>query len=317
MYKSAIWTIKKRGLLTFISAAINLIRIIFYRILNNRYIEKKIYNFRMILDINDKGLSRTLLLFGERELEQKYIIEKIIEPKMKILDLGSNIGYYALIFLKKINKNNIILVEPSPSNFELLKKNLILNNYQQVDAKQLAISDTDGKKDFFISEMSNLNTFHINKKDLSKYKKISVDSLSLESLLKEKQIDLIRMDIEGHEVSIFKSLIVYIQKYQVKPSILFEPHISKYNNENNMFDQLKKLFAMGYSLQVAASSSKEANQKFYSKNYKSVKSFNTDEKIRDIYLNISNKDALDFLSIDGGVRTALLSCKSEYKKFIE
>ena len=71
MYKSAIWTIKKRGFLTFIFAAINLIRIKFYRILNNRYIKKKIYGFRMILDINDKGLSRTLLLFGERELEQK------------------------------------------------------------------------------------------------------------------------------------------------------------------------------------------------------------------------------------------------------
>ena len=184
MFKSIVWTIKKRGFKIFISAAINFIRIIFVRITNNRYIEKKIYNFRMILDVNDKGLSRTLLLFGERELEQKYIIQKIIEPNMRILDLGSNIGYYALIFLKIIDKNNIILVEPSPSNFELLKKNLKLNNYEKVEAKKLAISDTDGKKDFYISEMSNLNSFHIEKKDLHKYKKISVYSSTLETLFK-------------------------------------------------------------------------------------------------------------------------------------
>ena len=52
----------------------------------------------MILDVYDKGLSRTLLLFSEREIEQKYIIEKILKPETVVLDLGSNIGYYALVF---------------------------------------------------------------------------------------------------------------------------------------------------------------------------------------------------------------------------
>ena len=76
----------------------------------------------MYLDIYDKGLSRTLLLFGKREIEQKYIIEKILDSNQVVLDLGSNIGYYALIFKKKVHSNNIILVEPSPTNFLLLKK---------------------------------------------------------------------------------------------------------------------------------------------------------------------------------------------------
>ena len=46
-----------------------------------------------------------------------------------------------------------------------------------------------------------------------------------------------------------------------------------------------------------------------------MKTFKSDEKIRDIFLNISNVDALDLLAKEGGVRTALLSCKSEQKKF--
>ena len=44
-------------------------------------------------------------------------------------------------------------------------------------------------------------------------------------------------------------------------------------------------------------------------------SIKTDEFVRDIFLNISNEDALNFLGKEGGVRTALLSCNNEHIKF--
>lgn len=316
MFKKIIWTVKKRGLINFLTATFYFFKILLFRILNKKYIKKNIYNFKMLLDIYDKGLSRTLLLFGERELEQKYIIENLINDNDTVLDLGSNIGYYALIFLKKISSNNIILVEPSPSNVELLKKNLTLNNFNNTLIHLAAISDTDGKKEFYVSEMSNLNSFHIKEIDKKNYNKIIVNSFTLSSLLKGKKISLIRMDVEGHEVSIFKSLKSYIHMYGYKPSILYEPHINKYNDANNIIEHLKDLFDLGYTLQVAASSSLKAKEKFISKNYKSIKSFKTDEKVRDVFLNISNDDALDFLGKEGGIRTALLSCSNDYKKFI-
>ena len=91
--------------------------------------------------------------------------------------------------------------------------------------------------------------------------------------------------------------------------------MSKYNQENNIIEPLNKLFKLGYSLQVAASSSIEGTYKFTDRMYKPIKSFYTDEKKRDIFLNISNQHALELLSKDGGVRTAFLSCKNEYIKF--
>lgn len=123
------------------------------------------------------------------------------------------------------------------------------------------------------------------------------------------------MDVEGHEVSIFKSLKEYIDKYGHKPSIVYEPHMSKYNKDNDVAEQLKELFKLGYSLNVASSSSLDGKKKFLDMKYKSIKTFKSDEKIRDIFLNISNEDALDLLAKEGGVRTALLSCKNEQKKF--
>ena len=304
------WTIKKRGLKAFILATYYFLKISLYRLLKKKYIQKDIYDFKMLLDVYDKGLSRTLLLFGEREIEQKFIIEKTLEPEDVILDLGSNIGYYALIFLKKINLKNIILAEPSPINVDLLKKNLSLNGYSNVEIHMAAISDTDSKKEFYLSEMSNLNSFHVDGKDQMNYKKIMVESYSLVSLLKGRKINLLRMDVEGHEVSIFRSLLEYINQSGQKPSILYEPHMSKYNDENNIIEQLNKLFKLGYKLEVAASSSSDGTKKFLNKNYKSIKCFKTDEKKRDIFLNISNEDALELLGKEGGVRTALLACKN-------
>ena len=179
-----------------------------------------------------------------------------------------------------------------------------------------AISNTDSNKEFYISDMSNLNSFHIDENDTKKYKKILVNSYSLPTLLKDRKVDLIRMDVEGHEVSIFKSLIEYINNNGYKPSILYEPHISRYNKDNNMSEQLKILFNFGYSLKVAASTSVDGTQKFLKRNYKAIKSFETDEKKRDLFLNISNNDALELLSEEGGVRTALLTCENLQSKFI-
>ena len=61
-------------------------------------------------------MSSTLILFGERELDHKIILEKVLKKKMKILDIGSNIGYYLLIERNLIGRNSkIIAVEPEDS----------------------------------------------------------------------------------------------------------------------------------------------------------------------------------------------------------
>ena len=83
----------------------------------------------MYLDPRDKGISRTLILFGERELDHKIILEKVLKKNMKIFDIGANIGYYVLMESELIcNKGKILAIEPVKKNMQLLEKNLKLNN---------------------------------------------------------------------------------------------------------------------------------------------------------------------------------------------
>ena len=91
MLNTILWTIKKRGFKIFILATFYYLKILLFKILKIRYIKKNIYNFKMLLDVYDKGLSRTLLLFSEREIEQKFIIEKIAYIKEMQREEGEKI----------------------------------------------------------------------------------------------------------------------------------------------------------------------------------------------------------------------------------
>tara|TARA_B100000700_G_scaffold300652_1_gene369056 strand:- start:406 stop:1263 length:858 start_codon:yes stop_codon:yes gene_type:complete len=277
--------------------------------LNKKFITKKIYNYKMLLDLYDKGISRTLLLFGKRELEHKKMLENIIKPEMTVLDIGANIGYYSLMMLELIgNKGKLIAVEPSPSNIEILRKNLLLNKYNDIEVHNVAISDENGTKKFFLSEMSNLNTLnYTEKKSLNLTgETINVKTLTVPQIMEGRNLDLIRMDVEGHEVEVLNGLIPNIGVNNLYPSIIFETHRSRYNNEHSMENTLKNLFAKNYKVSMLGSTSKEGTKKIEAKGYIGTESIQTDEYERVIFKNIKEQDAIDLICNEGGVRCAVL-----------
>ena len=279
------------------------------KILNKKFITKKIYNYKMLLDLYDKGISRTLLLFGKRELEHKKMLEDIIKPEMTVLDIGANIGYYSLMMLELMgNKGKLIAVEPSPSNIEILRKNLLLNKYNDIEVHNAAISDENGTKKFFLSEMSNLNTLnYTEKKSLNLTgETINVKTLTVPQIMEGRNLDLIRMDVEGHEVEVLNGLIPNIGVNNLYPSIIFETHRSRYNNEHSMENTLKNLFAKNYKVSMLGSTSKEGTKKIEAKGYIGTESIQTDEYERVIFKNIKEQDAIDLICNEGGVRCAVL-----------
>ncbi|MEC9293738.1 MAG: hypothetical protein VYC65_05550 [Chloroflexota bacterium] len=58
---------------------------------------RSIHNYRLHLNTHDRGLSRTLFLFGKREIDHYLMLHSILKPGMNILDIGANIGYYAIM----------------------------------------------------------------------------------------------------------------------------------------------------------------------------------------------------------------------------
>jgi len=276
-----------------------------------RYIKKKIYDYEMYLDMRDPGISRTLLLFGKRELEHKDILEKILKPGMTVLDIGANIGYYAIMESKLVgSKGSVIAVEPSPNNISLLKRNLELNNCQNVAIYETAISDTNDEREFFIANSSNLNTFHNTGSGVHDLtgETITVKTKTVVDMIKTVgTLDLIRMDVEGHEVEVIRGMLPAIQNGDIAPRIIFETHITRYSKNHDMESVLRTLFKYGYNVQYLASNAESGTERICKKGYTGSSPIKTDFVHRVIFENINSDDAVEFICHIGGARTVLLS----------
>ena len=103
------------------------------KLLKQRFVEINVHNYRMIVDLNDPGISRTLIHFGTREKDHIYILNKELSSGSVIIDLGANIGYYTLMEANIVgNDGYVYALEPSPSNVDMLRKNISLNNYDGI-----------------------------------------------------------------------------------------------------------------------------------------------------------------------------------------
>ena len=307
--------IKSYGLPLLILSICRIFLIQIYKLLGiNRFVIRKVFDYQMYLDIYDQGLSKQLIKYRKRELDHKYILEKTLKKGSTVLDIGANIGYYALMELNLIGDNgHLIAVEPSPSNVDLLKKNIALNGKKNnTRIISGAISSATGKAKFHLSYASNLNTFH-NYGTVTQHlsgETIDVNTYKVIDVLNEDEIerglDLIRMDVEGHEVDVLNGLIDEIRSGKLLPAIVFETHISRYTKENDMSKTLKKLFNLGYKVKYMASSWEEGTLMINKYGYTETASIKTDGVTRAIFENIDNKDAINIICNHGGARTVFM-----------
>lgn len=306
-----VWLIiKYMGFLGLIMACYQKTRIAFSKLLHIRYLKRRIYQYKMYLDVDDGGISKTLLLFGKREIDHKKLLEKIVKPGMTILDIGANIGYYVLMERELLRgSGKIVAVEPSPGNIDLFKKNMWLNQCDNVFIHHCALSDENGEREFYLSVQSNLNTFHNTGSGVQHLsgEVIKVKTMKVQEVMAPYgSPDLIRMDVEGHEVEIMQGLLPDIRARSMAPIIIFETHLSRYSADHDIRVPLNALFDCGYCVRYMSSSSDRGTKVIRSRGYLDGIAFKSDFMRRVIFEDISRADALEIIALSGGARTVVL-----------
>jgi len=232
-------------------------------LLRRRFVERRIYDYRLLLDGDDPGICRQLIRRGRREAEQRFIVHNTLRSGQRVLDLGANVGYYTVMMARIVGPHgHVYAVEPHPANFQLLQANVALNGIEDRTSLQpIAIGASDGLQPLWATDHSNWHSFHKPTLDahepwLHKYQRkvmghLDVETRTLDTYLADKPpIDFLRMDLEGYEVEILRGL-----PDRHSPHVLFETHPEFYDHGGeDMRKVLEELCARrGYCIKLLVS----------------------------------------------------------------
>lgn len=78
------------------------------------------------------------------------IVESLIKPNDFVVDIGAAIGYFTLIFGRLVGKDGLVIAfEPKEDRFVTLKKNVNINNFNNIKLENKAILNESGTSTFF------------------------------------------------------------------------------------------------------------------------------------------------------------------------
>ena len=201
-----------------------------------------------------------------------------LNKKVNIIDVGASDGISSKFFNKKLKINKIICFEPNKSYVKILKK----LNIKNLIVKAYGISQFNKyykiffpRYKFFSKNLDLITYTHYSKQalldqinlDFKFRKNISIvkEKIYLRKIKKIKiKIDLIKIDVNGHELSVVKGLSKIIKRD--RPALIIETcddikiienYLKKYAfkkylflNPYNRFDKIKRNYPLNtYFLQ--------------------------------------------------------------------
>lgn len=203
---------------------------------------------------------KELGMYAEQSVIDEYLMP-YVKSARTILDIGGHVGYHTLAYKKINSKVKIHTFEPQKELFELLNKNITVNNINDVFTYNLAVGHVNSKITLgdTIYDGPNANIpFNYDSSDIFNLGGVSIgfgnkeiDMITLDSM-NFKDVDYIKVDVEGAETLVFLGAIELISKY--KPTICFEynhkkiePNFLEYIGKKDLESPIEVLKNIGYT----------------------------------------------------------------------
>ncbi|MFN3420989.1 MAG: FkbM family methyltransferase [Armatimonadota bacterium] len=153
----------------------------------------------------------------EKHGETKVFLSHLREG-MTVMDIGANIGVYALHFARKVGPNGkVYAFEPVPENFERLKEHIALNNATNIVPVPLALFDRKGTVKISVAEgASSIFCW-------STDQFVEVPTTTLDEFVAEQgvmRVDALKLDVEGAELQVIHGADKTIRQF--KPVMMVE-----------------------------------------------------------------------------------------------
>jgi FkbM family methyltransferase len=160
-----------------------------------------------------------LISANDGDVTNSIVTKKIIQTNGEkyVIDIGADEGWWAFFCLEMNPKTTVDAFEPNPISYKKLKEQL--EEYPSFHLHNVAVSDKNGTIPFSLGgEQSHSRTEHGD---------IQIPCKPLMDYVKDRTVDLMKIDVEGHELTILHSLHPYINQFN---AIIFEFTTHWYGN---------------------------------------------------------------------------------------
>jgi len=222
-------TQNKRGLLlTYLK--LRLKYLLFIKILKFNITNEKVFGFT----VSFFDYQTLIFLFEEIFINKQYFCNTKTENPF-IIDCGSNVGISVIFFKMLWPDSKIIAFEPDYTTFEMLKKNVELNNLTDIELFNQAVYNSEGIMDFYYGpDNPGSMIMSLNKERLPKSHR-KIHSVLLSNFVKQP-VDFLKMDIEGVE-----NLVIEELSQQNKLKLIKEMCIEYHHHINPKDDAFSKI----------------------------------------------------------------------------
>jgi len=236
-------------------------------IIPDRFIKPKNQRFNRFIKINDEIgdksfrlylredslMERIFLekgLYGEWEKESLKIWAHLSKEANTIIDIGANTGVFSMLACNNNPDAKIIAIEPIDINFGILMKNILKNKFH-IHPVKAALSNVSGTAKMYMKkdQLNYMTSVNDNRyldppqqPGTPEVVEVEVPTYTfqeIDELYNYPKIDLVKIDVEGHEVPVLENMMDRIKKD--RPILLIEV----IGDENA--DQINKMFKpLGY-----------------------------------------------------------------------
>ena len=173
-----------------------------------------------------------------------------LAPGAVAIDIGANLGEWTLPFAAAVGRSGQVLaVEPAPVSAAALAKTLAANALGRAELIRCAVGEAEGAVDFAVplvtSARSDTGTAHIGPA-LAGHQTLRIALRRLDALVAERgfeRIDLVKIDVEGHERRVLDGGGAAIARF--RPALVIE---TGHETEDDRAAIHDRLAGLGYRI---------------------------------------------------------------------
>ena len=174
--------------------------------------------YQVLVQKLDTDFAAAILNTGQYEEHVRAAIREQAREGQVCLDVGANIGVLTFLLARLVGPGGrVIAVEPNPDNLQLLYRGIVLNGLDNVEVLPFAASNA---RTIVTLEGGPSNSHLIGARAPVDRGHFVQTAILDEVLAALDRLDLVKMDIEGHEPTAFQGLLRLIARH--RPALVME-----------------------------------------------------------------------------------------------